>query len=128
MKILAEISAGELADKVTILEIKGEQLEFPEALRNVNTERLALEARLDPIIKNTPALTGLKAELKQINQTLWKIEDDIREKERQKDFGDAFVQLARSVYFENDRRARVKRQINDLVGSAIVEEKSYSEY
>jgi len=128
MKILAEISAGELADKVTILEIKGEQLESPEALRNVNTERLALEARLDPIIKNTPALTGLKAELKQINQTLWKIEDDIREKERQKDFGDAFVQLARSVYFENDRRARVKRQINDLVGSAIVEEKSYSEY
>jgi len=128
MKILAEISAGELVDKVTILEIKAERLESRSALKNVATERTALEARLNPILADHPSLTQLKADLKTINETLWEIEDDIRQKESSKEFGSEFIQLARSVYFENDKRSKVKRAINELLGSEIIEEKSYSDY
>lgn len=123
-----EVSAGELVDKVTILEIKAERLSAAEALENVRRELASLTAARDAALPATPELARLCGELKAVNETLWQVEDDIRACERQRDFGPTFVELARAVYRTNDRRAALKRHINRLVGSRLVEEKSYAGY
>jgi hypothetical protein len=126
--ISVEVSPGELIDKITILEIKSERMTDSDKLKNVRTELATLIACRDLAIVQSPELIDLSVQLKQVNESLWKIEDDIRDCERQRDFGSQFVELARSVYKSNDRRAALKRQINDLLGSRIIEEKSYAEY
>ena len=123
--ILAPISLGELIDKITILQIKTQHLQGT-ALANVNRELEALESSLNKLhINIDPTLIQ---RLKEINQDLWQIEDDIREQERKKNFGKTFIYLARSVYQKNDHRAATKKEINTSYGSALVEEKSYQQY
>ena len=126
--ITIPISPGELIDKITILELKLENIAEPDKLANVRREWEALTAARDAAVASSPELIGLTADLKAVNGRLWTIEDDIRDCERQKDFGADFVALARSVYINNDDRARLKRSINDLLGATIVEEKSYQQY
>ena len=128
MAILIEVAPGELIDKLTILEIKKANISDPAKLRNVSHEYDVLARVLAEQVPESDTLTDLTAQLKEINESLWKIEDDIRDLERARDFGLAFVENARAVYFTNDRRAAVKRQINELLDSAIVEEKSYAAY
>jgi hypothetical protein len=125
--VLVEVSPGELIDKITILEIKLARLADAAALANVRREYDALE-RERARLPASAELARLASELKAVNETLWVIEDDIRDCERAKDFGAAFVELARAVYRNNDRRAALKREINLLLGSAIIEEKSYAKY
>jgi hypothetical protein len=127
-RIEVPISVGELVDKVTILEIKSEKIEDADKRENIRRELDALTGVLKPLVAATPAIVALKAELRSINETLWRIEDDIRDCERRRDFGAAFVELARAVYQTNDRRAATKRKIDDLTGSELVEEKSYAPY
>ena len=126
--IQVPVSAGELVDKVTILEIKSERIADPAKLANVRRELAGLGAILRPMLTKVPALADCKASLRTINETLWKIEDDIRDCERKKDFGSRFVELARAVYRTNDKRAAAKREVDVLLGSEIVEEKSYASY
>jgi len=126
--IQVAISAGELIDRITILEIKSERMEDAVKLANVRAELADLMAVRDATLAVSEALAGLTAELKAINERLWRIEDDIRDCERRRDFGADFVELARGVYFSNDARSAVKRRINDLSGSAVIEEKSYTAY
>lgn len=128
MRIHVEIAPGELLDKLTILEIKEERISDTAKLENVRREKAALERALREHIEPSAAVEQLRAELKAVNERLWIIEDNIRERERDKDFGASYVELARSVYMTNDHRAALKRQINELLGSDIAEEKSYSEY
>jgi len=125
MKI--EVSVGEIVDKLSILHIKRENISDEEKLKNVITEYNYL---LNVVEKELSISTdsGLYLELLNINKELWSIEDDIRDLERNKDFGDSFIELARSVYFTNDRRAKVKKDINLLYGSELIEEKSYTSY
>lgn len=123
--IQAPISLGELIDKITILQIKTEHLQGA-ALENVRAELNALQNTLDKLHLNINS--KLVQRLKEVNQELWHIEDDIREQERQKNFGDIFIQLARSVYRQNDQRAAIKKEINTSYGSAFTEEKSYRPY
>lgn len=125
--VLVEVSPGELVDKITILEIKLARLSDAAALANVRREHDSLE-RERARLPASAELARLAADLKAVNEALWAIEDDIRDCERAKDFGGKFVELARSVYRNNDRRAALKREINVLLGSTIVEEKSYSKY
>lgn len=125
MTIKVEVGEGELIDKITILEVKLARISDPAKLRNVQHEYDVLEATANAEIPPSPALAALRAELKAINEELWVIEDDIRICEKRSDFGEEFIRLARAVYFTNDRRATVKRRINDLLGASIVEEKSY---
>ena len=120
--ILAPISLGELIDKITILQIKTQHLQGT-ALENVKKELEALEATLNNLQLNID--TTLIQRLKEVNQDLWKTENDIREQERQKSFGEIFIGLARAVYQQNDRRVAIKKEINTTYGSALVEEKSY---
>jgi hypothetical protein len=122
-------SLGELLDKISILEIKAERIHDTAKLNSVRHE-LALLASLEKqhLAVFASDLNGLKSELKQVNEALWQLEDDIRECEREGRFEAHFIQLARSVYRQNDRRAAVKRAINLAAGSDIVEEKSYSAY
>jgi Family of unknown function (DUF6165) len=127
-RIEVPISVGELVDKVTILEIKSENIADAAKRANIGRELDALIAVLKPLIAATPGIAPLKAELRTINETLWRIEDDIRDCERRRDFGAAFVALARSVYQTNDRRAATKRKIDELTGSELLEEKSYAPY
>ena len=124
----AEISPGELIDKITILEIKLERLDDTAKIDNVRTELDTLAETRAAVVPASPELASLTAELKEINGRLWEIEDSIRERERDKDFGPDFVELARGVYMTNDRRSRVKRRINELLGSRLIEEKSYAAY
>ena len=121
------ISPGELLDKITILEIKSEQIEDKEKAANVNAE---LEILSEIWEKTAPDkdLAELKQELKDNNQALWDIEDKIRVKEANKEFDQVFIELARSVYFQNDKRAATKKKINLKLGSDIIEEKSYEDY
>jgi hypothetical protein len=128
MPILAPVSAGELIDKITILRVKAERIGDPAKEANVRAELALLEATAAQELPASDALDRLTAELTAINAALWDIEDGKRDCERRQDFGPAFVQLARRVYIDNDRRAAVKRAINLLVGSEIVEEKSYKPY
>ena len=123
-----EIAPGELIDKITILEIKLERIKDGDKLANVRLEWETLVKARDAVIEATPELDLLSAELKAANEALWDIEDDIRDCERDKDFGDAFVQLARGVYISNDKRAALKREISELLGSSLIEEKSYAAY
>lgn len=126
--ITVEISPGELLDKISILEIKSERIGDAEKLANIRYELKSLQDTVPDRFAANPAMTRLMRDLKTVNEELWDIEDDIRDCESRKDFGETFVQLARSVYRTNDRRAAIKREINTLCGSAIVEEKSYTQY
>jgi hypothetical protein len=127
-EILVPIAPGELIDKITILEIKNERIEDAAKRANVRLELVALSEVRDAAVPASAELRELTAALKSVNETLWEVEDDIREHERREDFGPGFVELARSVYKTNDRRAALKRDINTLLGSALVEEKSYAPY
>ena len=123
MKI--EVSNGEIADKLTIIEIKLKHIKDEAKLKNLKKEYDVLDQAVAEIIKKDHELY---IALLNINQELWTIEDDIRDLERDKDFGDAFVKTARAVYFTNDKRSDIKRKINELTGSNLVEEKSYQKY
>ena len=126
--VSVEVSPGELIDKITILEIKLERMTDPAKLGNVRAEWQTLTAARDAAVPTSARLDALTAGLKAVNERLWVIEDDIRDCERAKDFGANFVELARSVYISNDERARLKREINELLGSRLIEEKSYAAY
>jgi hypothetical protein len=128
MNINIEISIGEFFDKITILEIKKERISDTEKLVNINKELDALNDLLDKLPFSRDDVNQEVLELKSINEKLWVIEDDIRDKESNKQFDQEFIELARSVYFTNDRRSEVKRDINIKLGSDFVEEKSYEEY
>jgi hypothetical protein len=126
--IMVEIAPGDLFDKISILEIKLSRLSDPRKLSNVRVELDLLGRARDSSVIITPRLEALCQRLKQVNGALWDIEDAIRDEEREARFGARFIELARSVYRDNDERAAIKREINLLLGSAIVEEKSYSDY
>lgn len=126
--LLVEIAPGELIDKITILEIKSERMTDPEKLRNVEVERQVLTATRAQRLVSSERLIEWTRELKCINEVLWDIEDEIRECELRQDFGSRFIELARAVYMTNDRRALMKRKINELLGSRLVEEKAYAPY
>ena len=123
--ILVPTSPGELIDKLTILRLKAEQITDPAKLANVEHEQLVLRDIADKALPKSAELTRLWDELYRVNADLWVIEDDIRAFEARGDFGPGFVALARAVYVTNDERAAIKKRINLLLGSAIVEEKSY---
>ena len=122
---MVPVSWGELLDKITILQIKQERLTDDTKRANVTTELTALSAVAGAAMLEVAALL---ADLKKVNEALWEIEDQIRDKERDQAFDATFIQLARAVYVTNDRRADLKREINRQLGSALVEEKSYSPY
>jgi Family of unknown function (DUF6165) len=124
---LVPISWGELFDKMTILEIKAERLSSAQARHNVGQELALLAAAAETALCH-PATAALKAKLKQINETLWTIEDDIRAREAQQSFDAEFIRLARAVYHNNDERGRLKAEINRLLASDITEEKQYTKY
>ena len=127
-KILAEISPGELLDKISILEIKLKKIKDKENLREINKEYAILKQSQNLNIKLTDELKYLFNELKKVNLNLWDIEDKLRICEKNKDFGEKFIELARGVYFNNDSRAKIKSEINKLSGSNIKEIKQYSDY
>ncbi len=127
-KIFAEISVGELLDKISILEIKQANIKDQSKLEIINKEHASLKDALDKNVKITDEINSLYEKLKNINTKLWGIEDNKRDCERRKDFGEEFIQLARSVYIENDTRAKIKNEINKLSGSNISEVKSYDKY
>jgi Family of unknown function (DUF6165) len=128
MPILAPISAGELVDKITILRVKAERIGDIAKQANVLKELRLLEALAAEALPGTPRLAALTAALTEVNVALWDIEEGKRDCERRQDFGSEFVRLARAVYLENDRRAAVKRAINEETGSDLIEEKSYQPY
>lgn len=123
--LLVPTAPGELIDKLTILRLKAERITDPAKLGNVRHEQAVLQRIADAGLPPHPDLAALWEELYRINADLWVIEDDIRECEARADFGPGFVELARSVYLTNDRRAAVKKRINLALGSSLVEEKSY---
>lgn len=125
MKLLIPVSAGELIDKITILRVKAERIGDPVREANVRRELALLEAIRAEFLGSLDGLAPLMAELLAVNAGLWDVEDGKRDCERRQDFGPAFVALARSVYLENDRRAALKRRIDELAGSDLVEEKSH---
>ncbi|PKV12779.1 DUF6165 family protein [Xanthomonas prunicola] len=127
-EILVPVSFGELLDKIAILQIKSERMRDAAKLANVRNELSALETTWMAHPAAGHDIVRLRAELKAVNERLWVIEDDIRLKEQAQTFDDTFVQLARSVYIENDERARIKKAINLALGSSYVEEKSYQDY
>ncbi|MCS3809364.1 DUF6165 family protein [Xanthomonas sp. 4461] len=127
-EILVPVSFGELLDKIAILQIKSERMSDPAKLANVRSELSALELSWMAHPAAGHDIVRLRAALKAVNERLWVIEDDIRLKEQAQAFDDTFVQLARSVYIENDERARIKKEINLALGSSYVEEKSYQDY
>lgn len=122
------MSPGELLDKITILEIKSERMSDPDKLANVRRELELLNETWRRAVTEDATVRRIHAELRGINEELWVIEDDIRDKERAKEFDERFIELARAVYFTNDRRSVVKKELNVHLGSAIVEEKSYQDY
>lgn len=122
------VSPGELIDKISILEIKVERISEPGKLKNVKHALAILGASRAEALPQSDELTRLEAELKRANEALWEIEDALRACEAAKDFGPRFVELARSVYKTNDRRAATKKRIDQLFGSALTDEKSYQDY
>ena len=128
MDIRIPVSAGELVDKISILEIKSERIADPAKLRNVRVELALLMEVRDKAMPQTFELRRMAEALRAVNEELWEIEDAIRECERHGDFGPRFITLARSVYRTNDRRAALKRGIDVAFGSSIMEEKSYATY
>ncbi len=127
-EIHVPVSFGELLDKIAILQIKSERMSDPAKLVNVRNELDALETTWAAHPAAATEIAGLRATLKAVNERLWVIEDDIRIKEKAQAFDAGFISLARAVYFENDERARIKKDINLALGSAYVEEKSYQDY
>jgi Family of unknown function (DUF6165) len=125
---IVPVSWGELLDKIAILEIKRLRLRAPQAVANAERELAALTPALAVLDPAPAELEDLRTALAKVNQRLWEIEDQIREKDAQADFGAEFVAVARSVYHENDERGRIKRAINTLLQSTLVEEKQYSAY
>ena len=128
MTIQVDVSVGEFLDKVTILEIKSERIKDPAKLANVNKELNLLKKIWSESEFANSDISDEMARLKAINEKLWKIEDDIRDKERARTFDQGFIELARAVYFENDTRADIKKELNLKLGSGLVEEKSYANY
>lgn len=126
--ILVPTAPGELIDKLTILRLKEERMTDPAKVANVRTEMAALTKTADSQIPPSVELTALWEDLYVINGDLWVIEDDIRDCENAKNFGEDFIRLARAVYITNDRRADVKKKINLLLGSTLIEEKSYADH
>ena len=127
-KIIVEVSVGELLDKISILEIKKEKIKDAEKLKFINNEHSILKNQLDENIKSDEKLNNLYKSLKEINSKLWVIEDDKRQCEREKDFGEKFIKLSRDVHFLNDDRAKIKLEINNHTGSTIKEIKEYTSY
>tara|TARA_B110001450_G_C17208814_1_gene314564 strand:- start:37 stop:426 length:390 start_codon:yes stop_codon:yes gene_type:complete len=127
-KIIAEISVGELLDKISILEIKLEKIKDQTKLKFVSDEHSILKNQLDSNIKSNDHLDKLFQSLKKINSKLWVIEDDKRYCEKEKDFGEKFIKLSRDIHFLNDDRAKIKLEINENTGSKIKEIKEYTNY
>ena len=127
-KILVEVSVGELLDKISILEIKQEKIKNAENLKFIKDEYNILKAELDKNVKTDDNLKNLFNSLKEINSKLWVIEDDKRQCEKDKDFGEKFIKLSRDVHFLNDDRAKIKLEINNITGSKIKEIKEYTNY
>jgi hypothetical protein len=127
-KILVEVSVGELLDKISILEIKQEQIKDTEKLKFINEEHSILKDQLNNNVKSDQKLNELFESLKQINAKLWVIEDDKRQCEKEKDFTETFIKLSRDVHFLNDNRAKIKLEINNYTGSKIKEIKEYTSY
>ena len=127
-KIIVEVSIGELLDKISILEIKQEKIKDPEKLKFINNEHSILNNQLKKNVKSGDKLNNLYQSLKEINAKLWVIEDDKRQCEKDKDFGEKFIKLSRDVHFLNDDRAKIKLEINNHTGSVIKEIKEYTSY
>ena len=127
-KIIVEVSVGELLDKISILEIKRGKIKDPEKLKFINNEHTILKSQLEKNIKSDEKLNELYQSLKEINSRLWVIEDDKRQCEKDKDFGEKFIKLSRDVHFLNDDRAKIKLDINNHTGSVIKEIKEYTNY
>ena len=127
-KIIVEVSTGELLDKISILEIKQEKIKDPEKLKFINNEHSILKDQLEKNVKSDDKLKDHYQSLKEINAKLWLIEDDKRQCEKDKDFGEKFIRLSRDVHFLNDDRAKIKLKINNHTGSAIKEIKEYTSY
>ena len=127
-KIIVEVSIGELLDKISILEIKQGKIKDPEKLKFINNEHAILKSQLEKNIKSDEKLNELYQSLKEINSKLWVIEDDKRQCEKDKDFGEKFIKLSRDVHFLNDDRAKIKLEINNHTGSLIKEIKEYTSY
>ena len=127
-KIIVEVSVGELLDKISILEIKQEKIKDSVKLKFINNEHSILKDQLEKNVKSDDKLNNLYQSLKEINAKLWVIEDDKRQCEKDKDFGEKFIKLSRNVHFLNDDRAKIKLEINNHTGSAIKEIKEYTNY
>ena len=127
-KIIVEVSVGELLDKISILEIKQDKIKDPEKLRFINNEHSILKNQLEKNVKSDEKLEKLFQDLKDINAKLWVIEDDKRDCEKNKDFGEKFIKLSRDVHFLNDDRAKIKLDMNNHTGSIIKEIKEYTSY
>jgi hypothetical protein len=128
MVISVPISWGELVDKITILEIKMDRIKDAEKLVNISRELQSLRLIFDKGCAEPEKIGQVKAELREVNEKLWMIEDDIRRCEKKKDFSQRFIELARAVYINNDKRAELKREINTVLKSELFEEKSYEDY
>jgi hypothetical protein len=127
-KIIVEVSIGELLDKISILEIKQGKIKDPEKLKFINNEYSILKNQLEKNVKSDEKLNNFYQSLKEINAKLWIIEDDKRQCEKNKDFGEKFIKLSRDVHFLNDDRAKIKLKINNHTGSVIKEIKEYTNY
>ena len=127
-KIIVEVSIGELLDKISILEIKQDKIKNPEKLKFINNEHSILKNQLGKNVKSDDKLNNLYQSLKEINAKLWIIEDDKRQCEKEKDFGEKFIKLSRDVHFLNDDRAKIKLEMNNHTGSSIKEIKEYTSY
>ena len=127
-KIIVEVSIGELLDKISILEIKQGKIKDPEKLKFINNEHSILKDQLNKNVKSDDKLNDLYQSLKEVNSKLWVIEDDKRQCEKEKDFGEKFIKLSRDVHFLNDDRAKIKLEINNHTGSVIKEIKEYTNY
>ena len=127
-KIIVEVSVGELLDKISILEIKKEKIKDPEKLKFISNEHSILKDQLKKNVQSDDKLHTLFQNLKEINAKLWVIEDNKRECEKNKDFGDKFIKLSRDVHFLNDDRAKIKLEMNNHTGSSIKEIKEYTSY
>ena len=127
-KIIVEVSIGELLDKISILEIKQEKIKDPEKLKFITNEHFILKDQLEKKVKSDDKINDLYQSLKKINAKLWVIEDNKRQCEKDKDFGEKFIKLSRDVHFLNDDRAKIKLEINNHTGSTIKEIKEYTSY
>ena len=127
-KIIVEVSIGELLDKISILEIKQDKIKDPEKLKFINNEHSILKDQLKKNVKSDDNLNNLYQSLKEINAKLWIIEDDKRQCEKDKDFGEKFIKLSRDIHFLNDDRAKIKLSMNEHTGSKIKEIKEYTSY